>query len=193
MTQTGNDLIYWDTCVFLTWILGGDNKGPNAVAGIDELVEGVHAYRYRLITSTLTDTEILRSRLAPEQIDKYDAIFDRSNVERVNLDERIAKLASEIRDYYWNATPKRNLKTPDAIHLATAIYLDSGTLYTFDGLPGDPKETPRPDKLISLNGNIAGQYKMHICAPFAEPKLKQADLFSTGGPRLVKPAAFPKK
>jgi predicted nucleic acid-binding protein len=71
--------------------------------------------------------------------EKYDSVMRRSNVIPQSVDMPIARLAAEIRDHYRQTDFE--LLTPDAIHLATAIYLKAEEFHTFDG--SNAKKTPR--------------------------------------------------
>lgn len=159
-------IIYWDTCVFLAWIkdevrAAGDMEGVKKVAELvlkDELI---------LITSMLTRAEILQSKITPDQLAKYDKVTRRSNVVPQDLDLPVAVLTSKIRDYYINSDFE--LLTPDAIHLATAIHYNADEFQTFDGCK---QRTPRNAKytrcgLLLLDGNVAG-HKLRVCKPSAE-------------------------
>jgi len=67
---------------------------------------------------------------------------------------RIADRASVIRE-------KHKIKTPDAIHLATAILYDVDEMQTMDGWHEDGKR----DGLLALSGNVA-EYKLLITQPY---------------------------
>lgn len=103
----------------------------------------------------VTKVEVLKSRLAEDAIRLFGELFKRRNVILVSLDARIADLAHDIRDYYQRIG--KNVRTADAIHLATAIYYGVEKFYTFDG-------TGRRSGLISLSGNVAG-HDLIVCAP----------------------------
>jgi hypothetical protein len=67
---------------------------------------------------------------------------------------RITDRASTIRE-------KHKIKTPDAIHLATAILYDVDEMHTMDGWHEDGKR----DGLLALTGNVA-EYKLWITEPY---------------------------
>ena len=75
-------------------------------------------------------------------------------------------LASEIRAFHRKSTAKsalKNIRVPDAIHLASAIHYEATEFHTFDG----KKPDGNVGKLLTLNGNVAG-HNLKICAPQAE-------------------------
>lgn len=146
--------IYWDTCVFLAW-LKNENRELGEIEGIEEVSRSVGNNRINLTTSVITFVEILESSLGQEGVEKLSNIFKRRNVVPINVDIRIAKLAADIRDHYKKI--ERSIKTPDAIHLATAINYKVDELQTFDGSRGRPG-------LLSLNGNVMG-YNLKIVQP----------------------------
>lgn len=161
-----NKKIYWDACIFLAWI----NDEPNelsVVEGIEEMVQDVDSNRVKLITSVVTRTELLDSRMDSEGRKRFDKLFKRRNVVMINLDHRISDLSHDIRDYHDQKGDK--LTTPDCQHLATAIIHDVDAFYTLDG-SGKKKN----GRLLPLNGNVAGKFKLKILKPHAS----QTNLFT---------------
>jgi predicted nucleic acid-binding protein len=73
---------------------------------------------------------------------------------RVSMDTKIATLAHDLRNHYANAGGNK-LKTPDAIHLATAILFRADEFHTFD------------EALIALSGDVAG-HRLIVCKPVAK-------------------------
>ena len=136
----------------------GDMEGLGKIAQLVERSEVV------LITSTLTRAEILQSKTSTEAMKKYDLLLRRSNVVPHNLDLPIAKLTSELMDFYIGSDFE--LLTPDAIHLATAIHYNAHEFHTFDGV--DVTKKPRRVKykrcgLLNLNGNVGGRTITRWC------------------------------
>jgi PIN domain len=76
------------------------------------------------------------------------------------MDSKCAGLAHDIRDHYV-AAGNKGIKTPDAIHLATAILYRATEFHTFD------------ERLLDLSGNVGG-HGLKICKP--EAKNPQLDL-----------------
>lgn len=150
---TGRELIYWDCCVLLSWIKG-EVRPDDVQARLQEVAQAVAEGRTRLITSVLTHVEILQSKLSAEARGKYEEAFQRRGVHALSVDIKIAALASKIRDYY---NDKKKLKTPDAIHVATAILYGADELQTFDH-----------SDLLRLDGNVAGEYPLKIVVPRRE-------------------------
>jgi predicted nucleic acid-binding protein len=157
MRQTGKPKYYWDSCIFIAW-LQNEPREPEVVEGIEEVVAGVHNGRSILCTSVLTQTEVLESRLPTEAAELFKNIFRRRNVVQIDVDPRIAARAREIREYYASRSIK--IRTPDSIHLATAILYKVDEFHTFDG----SGKRQRPSDILALNGNVAG-YPLVIIVP----------------------------
>jgi predicted nucleic acid-binding protein len=79
---------------------------------------------------------------------------------RMSVDIRVAGIAHDLRN---DSAVKggKILKTPDSIHLATAILHRADEFHTFD------------DGLISLSGNVGG-HRLIVCKP--EARNPQLDL-----------------
>lgn len=149
MPPSGKRLIYWDSSVFLAW-LKNEKREPGVMEGIEDVVQAVNAGKVNLCTSVVTQTEIFESRLSDDAREKFRAVFQRRNVVMINVDQKIATLASQIRDYYNQRSI--DIRVPDSTHLATAILYKADELQTLDG----SGSRPRPSDLISLSGNVAG-------------------------------------
>lgn len=154
--KSGKPVIYWDTCVFIAWLKDEKDKWPPAIwQGIQDVADLVQIGQIILVTSTLTRTEVFLGTLTLEQKQKFAGILRRKNVQEVAPHMRIADRASAIRE-------KHKIKTPDAIHLATAILYGVDEMHTMDGWHEDGKR----DGLLALSGNVA-EYKLWITEPYA--------------------------
>lgn len=167
MSKTGKKTHYWDSCAFIAWLDGGKGHPLEVIAGLDEIAKEITDNKANLCTSVITQTELLRGKLTPDQITKIENLFKRRNVVEITLDGRIARKASEIRDYYNNKGVK--ISQPDSIHLATAIIYEVDEFDTLDGAG----ERPRRNDLLPLNGDVAG-HPLHIRIPSGQPSLFSA-------------------
>jgi hypothetical protein len=79
---------------------------------------------------------------------------------RQAMDIRVAAIAHDLRNHYAEKSG-RILKSPDAIHLATAVLNRVDEFHAFD------------EGLISLSGNVGG-HRLIVCKP--ETKSPQLDL-----------------
>jgi predicted nucleic acid-binding protein len=83
---------------------------------VHNLLQFLEENHYEVITSTLTLGEILTKPYKDKRfdlVDTYKEFF--SDIELIELNSEIASLFAEIRATY-------NIKTPDAVQLASAIY-----------------------------------------------------------------------
>ena len=146
-----NPLYYWDTCLFLSW-LKDEQRKSGELDGVREIIERSKRRDCRIMTSTITTVEVLQSKIPVGVDTMFVSLMKR--VLRVSVDIKVAQLAHDIRDHYAK-NGGRKLKTPDALHLATAILNRADEFHTFDG-----------DDLIPLSGNVAG-HRLAICQPVA--------------------------
>ena len=164
---TGREhIVYWDTCIFLAW-MNNEKRQAGHMEGLGRIAALIERAQLVLVTSTLTRAEIYQSKTSPEAMKKYDTLLRRSNVVAQNVDLPIARLTSELMEYY--IASDFELLTPDAIHLATAIYLNSNEFHTFDGVK---PHTPRRSKykrcgLLTLDGSVGG-HALKINVPSAD-------------------------
>ncbi len=144
--KAGKNIIYWDTSVFLAWLKDEDNE-PGVIEGIDATVRQIHNGQIILLTSIVTDTEVLRGRLSPDAQEKWEAVFKRRNVRMVVHDQRVGRKSNQIRECF----DARGIiiETPDSIHLATAILYQADEMHTLDG-KGKRK---RSGDLLTLSGD----------------------------------------
>lgn len=161
-------VIYWDSCVFLAW-LQGDKKPADEVGGMRVHRELFYKKKAYLATSVITISEVLQGRLDNEGRKKFQDLFKRTNFRRVQVNQSVAEIAHNIRDYYYQ-NRRGNLPTvatPDAIQLASAIYLDGcHDFYTFDANDHPPSGKYKGKHgLVPLSGTIAGRYNLSVSKP----------------------------
>ena len=158
--KSGRLVIYWDTCVFITWLTEEQSKWPASIwQGIQDVADLVEIGQVILVTSTLIRTEVFLGRLSLGQKHKFAGLLQRKNVEEVAPHMRITDRASTIRE-------RHKIKTPDAIHLATAILYEVDEMHTMDGWHEDGKR----DGLLALSGNVA-DYNLWITEPYPRGSL----------------------
>lgn len=163
-------IVYVDTCVFISMLTGEQRKGDESqqVAGFAGDLERREVIS---VTSALTRTEILECTLSDQQKHVMDRLIRPPKVQVKDVSSNILDLAREIRNFYQEEkrsgrTNLPTVETPDAIHLATAIYFDCPRMFTFDENDRDIT-TGRPKRgLIPLSGNVAGRYPLIIEKPF---------------------------
>jgi predicted nucleic acid-binding protein len=152
---------YWDSCLFLAWIK--DEERPTGdMDGVREVIERSKRREVKIITSVLTTTEVLESRLPAGMKTLIEGLMRR--VIRIGMDIKVAKMAHDLRDYYIQRSAEfggKTLGVPDAIHLATGILNRVTEFHTFDG-----GGTGKSLGLLPLSGNVGG-YKVPVCKPQA--------------------------
>lgn len=150
-------LYYWDACLFLAW-LKDETRRAGEMDGVRDIIERQKRREVRIMTSVLTTTEVLSAKIPVGMDTLFTALMKR--VHRQGMDTKVAELAHDLRNSQARKGGKI-LKTPDAIHLATAILYRADAFHTFD------------DELIALSGNIEGN-RITICKP--ETDRPQLDL-----------------
>ena len=125
---------YWDANVFITLI--SDLNTPEAIADRQNcslLMQGAMDGQFEIVTSTVSMVEVLDTeenvvRPIPENIrQKVRDLFEEPYIVPVVVDAARAAEARELRwDHPW-------LKTPDAIHVVSAIYAKVDEMHTYDG------------------------------------------------------------
>lgn len=164
-------IIYVDSCVFIAALTGEQRKGDESlhVAGFLKELEAREAIA---VTSALTKTEILSCTLTSQQQSVMDRLIRPPKTQIKDVSSPIMELTHEIRNFYQEErkSGRSNLptiETPDAIHLATAIYYDCQALFTFDENDHPGGKNPKR-ALIPLSGLVAGRYPLTICKPYAK-------------------------
>jgi len=149
MATARKEVIYWDACVFISWL---ENK-QDTNDEILHLVEKVESGKAGILVSTLIRLEVLPNKRPFEADRKFrDFLRRKDQVEEVAVDFTVIEAAKEIR-------VKTNISTPDAIHIATANVHGAQTFYTYD------------EELRKLNG--ASEIKgLEICKPPKPDQIK---------------------
>lgn len=161
-------IYYWDTCLFLAW-LNDEQRKSNEMDGVREVIARHKRREVRLVTSVLTQVEVLQSRIPVGVGASFTDLLKRMS--RFGIDTKVASLAHDLRDHYASNAGNnggKTLSTPDAIHLATGIHYRVDEFHTFDE-QGSSKSLG----LISLSGDVGG-HRLKICKP--ESKSPQFDL-----------------
>jgi predicted nucleic acid-binding protein len=151
--------IYWDACVFLSYINGRADRLPT----IDELLRLARAQEFELLTSSLSHAEVAfaeiektQGQLDPEVEKKIDRLWQPgSPIKTVEFYDLIGVEARQLMRQgiaqQWGA-----LQASDAMHLATAKRMEVSEMQTYD------------DRLLKWDG--------HMPFPIREPVVAQMPL-----------------
>lgn len=159
MSKTPQYRICWDTSVFLAWF----NEEASAPLGdIDIVLELIHSGKALLIVSVTTYTEIVHAKHTDEQIALLDLFLKRSNVVRADTTFAVAQKAEQVRSRGIELAPSkhevRNIKTPDATIIATAIVHQVDVLHSLEPRHIALSESPIVDGLkITAPRHPSGQ------------------------------------
>lgn len=163
---SGKPQFYWDTACLIAWITDEKRKDPAEMAGLAEVMDMVDRGKAVIMTSVLWRAEVLNGKYTPAQRKRLEEAFDGRSLIELDINSRVMALAGEIRDIQRGSRSKsamKNIRVPDAIHLASAIYYEATEFHTFDGAG----TSANPGKLLTLDGNVAG-HRLKICTPKAE-------------------------
>ncbi len=113
--------------------------------------------------------EMRAAKMGEEAIAKFVQVIDSSRgVTLVGEDLGMVDIRDEILHYYntTNQVGDKLMGDYDAQHLAYSILHRVDAFYTFDrGKKKDKKTGKRGINLLSLDGMVAGKYKLTICKP----------------------------
>lgn len=154
-------IYYWDTCIFFAW-LKDENRPDEEIEAIECILKLNKQGKNIIMTSTITITELLESKISKQSEELFMAALKRPNITRIPTLEPIAYEARRIRDFYYNQRDRsgKTLSTPDSLHLATAIIYEADEFHSFD-----EKDNKNTLGLLPLSGNVAGA-NLTICKPY---------------------------
>lgn len=99
---------------------------------VERLLLKAAAGEAQIYTSAITTTEITKGPkaddppLTDEQAATFASFLEREYVTQVSVDPIVAEKGKQLR------RADHGLRTPDAIHVATAVVIGAGVLYTYD-------------------------------------------------------------
>lgn len=125
MVRIPKRIIYWDSDVFLAWLLPEADRRSK----IRDVLTAAERGDALIASSALTLTEVIKLKGRPslqmEQEDRIRGFFDREYIKVYDVTRFVATRA---RNLIWN----HNVKPKDSIHVATAIQHKLEELQTFD-------------------------------------------------------------
>ena len=161
---------YWDSCVILAYLKNEVDKHGESIPHIRKILSDNRAKKNQIIGCQIVRTEVFEYKLSSKAEESFRGFYSYGKNQIWDVDGRIAMLAREIREHYSRhpiilTTAKgkenrRGIKTPDAIHLATAIHNKCDVFHTLDDGGQDGFS------LLLLDGNVAG-HDLKISKPIA--------------------------
>lgn len=154
--QNNGDGFYWDSCVFLAYLNGEPNRDItiyNALKEITDRNQKIFTSTISIVEASHKNSEKNQNALDPDAMDILNKFWNNKSIIVVELNPIIAHSARNmIRD---GLTKKYSLKPKDAVHIATAKFLNTylkniilefhtydGKLEKYDGLLGIPVKEP---------------------------------------------------
>lgn len=151
--KNGKPKYYWDSAVIISWLQDEKRENPTESQGLSHIINMMEKGNAILMTSVLWRVEVWDYYLNNEQNSLMRKVSQNKNFQELSANYQIMDLAGEIRSFHnQRDKTKRSIKTPDAIHLASALHYEATEFHTFD------------KKLISLDGNVGG-HQLKINAP----------------------------
>jgi uncharacterized protein len=114
--------LYWDSCVVIYRLQAVEPWNRRVAAAMGPLEE------VRLVVTELTRLECRTGPLREndrEALALFDRFFARADIDTVSMSRTVFELATELR-------AQHRLKTPDALHLASAIAARCDEFWTND-------------------------------------------------------------
>ena len=110
---------YWDSCVFIDALQPSNPPDYTKYSMLREYLDDLKHSKIQIITSSIAYTEVYKNGV----LDEMRKLKDLQIIDPTQI---ITIKAAIIRD-------NTGLKTPDAIHLATALYAGAEVFHTYDG------------------------------------------------------------
>lgn len=140
MTEKLIKTYFWDTCVFYAFL--GNLEEMYDIQSIQQYIDECRRGEVKIISSTIVLAELRPSIALKSRSMSVDSFFSMmsASVVLMSPDPNIMRLAAQLRDlpYKRDKSTKRQLSTPDAIHLATCVHateyhnVSIAAFHTFD-------------------------------------------------------------
>lgn len=165
--MSGKPIYYWDACIYIGWL---KKEASDWLSSAEEILRKNYERKNIIITSVITQIEVLECGLTVEQEKVFQALFSPSDHVQYDIDAVVSQKARTLRGHFQSlqAEKKTRLATADAIHLATALTYRAHQFHTNDRGGRKEAETLRSQGLIQLDGqDLAGEI-LKICNPFVD-------------------------
>lgn len=134
----------WDSDVTLAWFKAEQNHPLDNMRLVVQEITGGKA---NLLLSVVTYIEVLNIAQSGTAAIQFRQFLKGDNVFLAQVDRRVAELATGIREAACN--DGMNIKTPDAIIMATAINYSASVLHSFDMKKHNGRPLARGMKIMS--------------------------------------------
>lgn len=167
--------VYWDSCLFFEWL--GDEPVEKALKdGLDDVLDANDKSENIIVTSVITDLEIVPSKLEgknAQAAQAYNDLFDSVKFHQLELTKNIITRAREIRDFYYKEADAfgkggKMMDLGDAIHLATATVYNVDEFHTRDaGVKGSKVPLLGLYEYSGMD-KVCDKYELKIISPTAQ-------------------------
>jgi predicted nucleic acid-binding protein len=155
--------VYWDSSVWIAYLQDETTgRKPGELEGAKDMVAQADRGKLVIVTSVIGRIEVLATQLDAEGRDRFRKVFERRAFQEPGVDRRVADVAAGIRESAL--ADGRKIKTPDAIHIATAIVYEIPKVHTLD------------DKLLAISGTPIVKSVI-----IEKPQADQNELFRADG------------
>lgn len=170
MANKSQQLVYWDSDVFLSWL----NEHPERAPIIKGMYESIVKRKGKIVTSAFTIAEVAHIETEKRRQKRFEtvdedikAMWQDTNILVVEAPRLIMEMARDL--MRANLEYGGGLKAGDAIHLATAKFMENNGLFI--------------QEVNSYNGweKYAPLIGMTICEPHYEPEDVQLTMDSIEG------------
>lgn len=169
--MTAPDHLFWDSCVFTAYL---GNQGAYDVASIEKYLSEAKEGKVLIHASTISSAEVLPSQI--KNGGSFESFLQdfQGAVNPIDPNPNIMMRSGLLRDLpYAKDGGVRKLGTPDAIILATALYLQEAegitltAFHTFDKGKKPDENGKKPVPLIGFEGWCQGfsALQMEVVAP----------------------------
>ena len=119
----------WESSVFIA-LLTDEQRSPEELSGLREVVEIVDQRRGVIVTSTLVHAEVFSRGVNQVVEEALDALFRKPSFVQLSASPEIMNKVGRIRRAVSDLG--LSIRTPDATFIATALAARAEALHTFD-------------------------------------------------------------
>ena len=124
--------LYWDSCCFIALFNAEPTTPRPQIDALRSTFDEMLAGRHYVITSDLYRVEVF-GKDGPDAVAVADQFEACPYFEVVGLRTLAYEMAGDLRMKCQSAKPKRNLKSPDALHIAAGSLARADEIWTTDG------------------------------------------------------------